>query len=109
MMQAIPLTTDVRQRMRLTLGRQPVILRAWWQPLSEAWYLSLYTRGEEPIALGRQIAAHRRLIGVPGFSGELVAMALEDGNFVIGRQAWEETHGLLYLEPSEIEQVDWAL
>ena len=67
-MQAIPLTTDARQRMRVTLGNQPVILRAWWQPLSEAWYLSLYTRGEEPIALGRQVTTARRLIEAPGLA-----------------------------------------
>ena len=73
-MQAIPLTTDTRQRMRVTLGNQPVILRAWWQPLSEAWYLSLYTRGEEPVALGRQVSMGRRLIEAPGFVGDLVTV-----------------------------------
>lgn len=74
--------------MRVTLGGQPVVLRAWWQPLSEAWYLSLYTRGEEPIALGRQMSTLRRLISAPAFSGELVVMPLEDDGGPIGRQAW---------------------
>ena len=27
----------------------------------------------------------------------------------IGREAWGQTHALAYLEPSEIEQVNWAL
>ena len=108
-MQAIPLTTDARQRMRVTLGNQPVILRAWWQPLSEAWYLSLYTRREEPIALGRQVSMGRRLIEAPGFAGELVTVPLERYGAPIGREAWGQTHGLAYLEPSEIEQVSWAL
>ena len=108
-MQAIPLTTDARQRMRVTLGNQPVILRAWWQPLSEAWYLSLYTRGEEPIALGRQVSTGRRLIEAPGFVGDLVVIPLERYGAPIGREAWGQTHGLAYLAPSEIEQVSWAL
>ena len=108
-MQTIPLTTDARQRMRVTLGNQPVILRAWWQPLSEAWYLSLYTRREEPIALGRQVSMGRRLIEAPGFVGDLVTVPLERYGAPIGREAWGQTHGLAYLAPSEIEQVSWAL
>ena len=108
-MQAIPLTTDARQRMRVTLGGQPVVLRAWWQPLSEAWYLSLHTRGEAAIALGRQVAASRRLVEAPGFSGELMAVPLEHDPSPIGREAWGRTHGLVYMEPAEVEQVDWAL
>ena len=108
-MQMVPLTTNARQRMRVTLGNQPVILRVWWQPLSEAWYLSLYTRGEDPIALGRQVTTARRLINAPDFPGDLVAIPLERYGAPIGREAWGRTHGLAYLEPSEVGQVTWAL
>ncbi len=95
--------------MRVTLGNQPVILRAWWQPLSEAWYLSLYTRGEEPIALGRQVSTGRRLIEAPGLAGDLVVIPLERYGEPIGWEAWGQTHGLAYLESSEVGQVRWAL
>lgn len=108
-MQAIPLSTDARQRMRVTLGGQQVVLHAWWQPLSEAWYLSLHTRGEEPIALGRQVATARRLVEAPSvFSGELVVVPLERDATSIGREAWGRTHGLVYLDAAEVAQVDWA-
>ena len=103
------MTTDARQRMRVTLGGQSVVLRAWWQPLSGAWYLSLHTRREEPIALGRQIAASRRLIEAPGFAGELVALPLDQDAHSVGREAWGRTHGLVYVEPSEAAQVDWTI
>ena len=80
--------------MRVTLGGQQVVLHAWWQPLSEAWYLLLHTRGEEPIALGRQVATARRLVEAPSvFSGELVVVPLERDATSIGREAWGRTHG----------------
>ncbi len=108
-MEAIPLTTDPRQRMRVTLGAHPVVLRVWWQPLSEAWYVSLYTRAEEPLALGRQVATGQRLVeSTPRFSGELVALPLERDASVIGREAWGRTHGLLYLDETEAELAGWA-
>ena len=56
-MQTIPLNTDPRQSMTVFLGVQTVELHVWWQPLSEAWYLSLRNDAGSPIALGRQIAS----------------------------------------------------
>ena len=38
-----------------------------------------------------------------------MTVPLERYGAPIGREAWGRTHGLAYLEPSEIEQVDWAL
>ena len=102
-MQEIPLTLDSRQSMTVSLGGQGVMLQVWWQPLTEAWYLSLETDAGIPIALGRQIASRSRLIGSPRFLGEVVAVPLarENGS-AVGRNAWEGTHRLLYLTPEEV-------
>ena len=109
-MQTIPLTQDARQTMRVTLGGQPVVLRAWWQPLSEAWYLSILSRSLEPIALGRQVSHGRRLLGVvSGFAGELMAVPLIPEIDVLGRNAWGESHALVYLDGSEAEVVPWPV
>ena len=87
-----------------------MVLRTWWQPLSEAWYLSLYTRGEEPIALGRQVTHGRRLLGtVAGFSGELLTVPLTPDADELGRDAWGESHALVYLDGSEAEVVPWPV
>ena len=108
-MQTIPLTADARQRLRVTLGGQPVVLRAWWQPLSEAWYVSLYNRAEEPLALGRQVAHGRRLLGMTeGFEGELLAVPLADST-ELGRAAWGKTHALVYLDGAETEVAPWPM
>ena len=108
-MQTIPLTTNARQRLRLTLGGQPVVLRAWWQPLSEAWYLSLHARDEAPLALGRQVAHGRRLLGITeGFEGELLAVPLSDST-ELGRDAWGDSHALVYLDGSETEVAPWPM
>ena len=102
-MQQIPLTTDPRQSMMVSLGGQTVELHVWWQPLSEAWYLSLLTDAGIPIALGRQIASRSRLIGTPRFLGEIVAAPLgREAGSRAGRNAWEDTHKLLYLTPEEV-------
>ena len=86
-----------------------MILRAWWQPLTSAWYMSLYNRSDEPIALGRQVAPRRRLIKASEFDGELVVVPLVDDASSVGRDAWRETHALVYFNPSEVEQVAWVL
>ena len=103
-MQQIPLTTDPRQSMMVSLGGQTVELRVWWQPLSEAWYLSLKTDAGIPIALGRQITSRSRLIGSPRFLGEIVAAPLgREAGSCAGRDAWEGTHRLLYLSADEVQ------
>ena len=102
-MQLIPLTTDARQRLRVTVGGQPVVLRAWWQPLSEAWYVSLYSRREEPIAVGRQVSVSRRLIEAPAFDGEFVVLPVGNGPPAMGRESWDATHRLVYFSSDEVE------
>ena len=107
-MQTISLTQDARQTLRVTLGGQPTILRAWWQPLSTAWYLSLYSRSQESIALGRQVSHGRPLLGVAdGFAGELIAVPLRPDAKSVGRDAWGQTHALVYLDSAETEVVPW--
>ena len=102
-MQTIPLNTDPRQSMTVFLGVQTVELHVWWQPLSEAWYLSLRNDAGSPIALGRQIASRSMLIGSPYFGGDIVAAPLaREARTAIGRNAWEDTHRLVYLTPEEV-------
>ena len=105
-MQTVPLSGDSRQSMTVRLGDQEVRLRAWWQPLTEAWYLSLETSSGEELALGRQVASRRPLIKHPGFAGDLAALPLLRGDTTpLGMDAWGGTHQLVYLNPEEVREV----
>ena len=107
-MQTIPLTNDHRQEMSVQLGQRVIALRVWWQPLSDAWYISVYDHTTLPIALGRQIAARRRLVKTPAFEGELTVIPVQAGSSEpIGRNAWEQTHRMHYLAPEEVQAVEW--
>ena len=109
-MQQIPLADDHRQEMRVQLGGQVVSLRVWWQPLSEAWYVSVYDHTLQPIALGRQVAARRRVINTPAFQGELTVTPVKAGSREpVGRNAWGRTHRMHYLAPEEVRAVEWPV
>ena len=104
-MQEIPLTREPRQKMTVVLGGQPVELTVWWQPISDSWYLSLTTETGAPIAHGRQIASRSAVIASTAFEGEVVAVPLlRDDTTAVERDAWGETHRLLYLTPDELRQ-----
>ena len=74
--------------------------------MSEAWYLSLRVAGQ-PVALGRQIAPWSRLIAAPSvLDGDLIAAGRnghERGD--LGRQAWQDTHQLVYLTAEELSEL----
>ena len=67
-MQNIPLTDTPRQAITTLLGGQRVTLSVWWQPLSEAWYVTL-DFGDDRVATARQVIPWERIIGpVANFS-----------------------------------------
>ena len=104
-MQLLPLSPDSRQSMTVRLGDQEVRLRAWWQPLTEAWYLSLETAAGEELALGRQVSSRRPLINSPAFAGDITAVPLLRGDTSpLGAGCWGETHQMVYLTPEEAQQ-----
>ena len=110
-MQIIPLTNIARQKMITILGEQQVSLQIWWQPLSEAWYLSLEAQTQLPIALGRQVSTHRRLLGERrggGFKGEIAVVPRGGENTeALGREPWGATHDMVYLTEADTREVDW--
>ena len=105
MADAIPLTASSRQKLTTRLSEQPVELTVWWQPLSAAWYLSLSLAGQ-PVANGRQLVPWSKLIRFPAFSGDLM-VAANPGHEqdAIGREAWNNTHRLVYLTEAEAAAV----
>ena len=102
--QVIPLTSDSRQELDMTLNGRNVSMAAWWQKLSEAWYFSLSVAGES-VAVARQIASSRRMLtGAESriLAGNLMAIPREGARLAeLGVEAWETTHRLIYLPAAE--------
>lgn len=107
-MESIPLIDSPRQTATIVLGGQSVRLTVWWQPVSEAWYLSVVDFSGSPIALGRQVTARVRLVRSPAFAGDIVALPRRPGDHAnIRRSAWQSTHTLAYFSAAEVAQVSW--
>ena len=100
MAQRVPLSNNARQTFRCTLGGQLVRVWAWWQPLSEAWFISLaLVSGDRIIAGVRLGEGARPLRGsvLPGFAGELYVEGVGEPT----RNAWGVTHRLLWVTSAE--------
>ena len=104
-MQALLLTGNARQTFNTLLGGQRVVVRVRWQPLSEAWYLTIDQEGQR-VATSRQITPWERLIGpVSSFSGDfLVLAAVGYDTADVGRDAWTQTHALWFLTDAELAE-----
>ena len=103
------MTVTPRQTFSITLAGQVVTITAWWQPLSELWYLSVEAVAGASIAAGRQIAPFTRLIRSEAFQGEIVAIPRNANNTAaVGRTAWDDTHDLVYLTAEEAEALGWT-
>ena len=102
-MQNIPLTDTPRQAITTLLGGQRVTMNVWWQPLSEAWYVTL-DFGDDRVATARQVIPWERIIGPAElFAGDLLVLAgREATDAPLGRTAWTTTHALWYLTADEL-------
>ena len=99
MAQQIALTADARQTFRTMVGAQGVRVTAWWQPLDEAWYLSLAWLDRRPIVTGVRLTEGGRPLR--GFVTDFVGQVHVSGNGEPGREAWGSTHRLLWLTDEE--------
>ena len=99
MAQQIALTADARQTFRTMIGTQGVRVTAWWQPLDEAWYLSLAWLDRRPIVTGVRLTEGGRPLR--GFVTDFVGQVHVSGNGEPGREAWGSTHRLLWLTDEE--------
>ncbi|MYD94839.1 MAG: hypothetical protein F4Y02_14365 [Chloroflexi bacterium] len=105
-MQVVPLTSTARQILTTTLGDQIVTLRLRWQPLSEAWYLTM-DHGDTRLVTARQLTPWERVLreAARGFDGDfLIIAARGQDHTALGRKAWTETHALWYLTNAELAQ-----
>ena len=96
----IPVTNDARQRFRTVLGGQDASLAVWWQPSDEAWYFTLTLGNTDIVSSMRLTEEGEPLSGVvSSFEGQILVYGTGDP----ARDAWTETHSLLYYTPAEWE------
>lgn len=99
MPQEIYLTDDARQLFRTRLGGADVVVRAWWQPLDESWYIGLALADGTPIVAAARLSERARLLHdrPTPLPGELRL----EGTGAPGRRPWRATHRLLFYDRGE--------
>lgn len=105
-MQVVPLTSNARPILTTTLGEQIVTIRLRWQPLSEAWYVTM-DHGDTRLVTARQVTPWERVLreAAREFDGDFMIVAGRGHDQApLGRRAWAETHALWYLTDAELAQ-----
>ena len=109
-MRVIQLNNEPDQSQHLVLGGQSVRIDVWWQPTSEAWYMTLLLNNTVRVIAGRQMSIRRRLIGQrPSvFDGEFFVWPIHEGDLSVPRRrAWIDTHRLIYVTALESSVIQW--
>ena len=94
----IPLLNEPRQSFTTVLAQQECLMRVWWQPLDEHWYINLEYPPGTPVVTGRRLLTDQRVIGsvASDFSGDLIVRSRSGDSSQPGVEAWTTTHGLVY-------------
>lgn len=93
---AVPVSNDARQTISTALDGQMVDMDIWWQPSDEHWYISVLFQNENTAIIAGRRMLHEIdvLAGVASrFSGTLTPLGTVE---TIGRNAWGNTHELIY-------------
>ena len=101
--QELPVTIAPNQRIQALIGGVSTTIALRWDTLSGAWYLGVEQAGRN-LLVGRRIVPGLRLLPM-NLGWQLVAAPLSDAMDGVGRQAWGNTHLLLFV-PTPY-QVSW--
>ena len=92
---SLAVTNDPNQRLLTQIGSIIIAIDLRWDDLSGYWYLGAEQNGR-PLIAGRRVTPGLRLL--PPLTGwQLVAAPLSDKLVSVGRNAWGQTHVLLYV------------
>ena len=92
---SLAVTNDPNQRLLTQIGSIIIAIDLRWDDLSGYWYLGAEQNGR-PLIAGRRVTPGLRLL--PPLTGwQLVAAPLSDELVSVGRNAWGQTHVLLYV------------
>ena len=94
---------DPIQRILTQIEGVPTTIHLRWDDLSGYWYLGL-AQGSRQVIAGRRVIPGIRLLP-PAFGWQLVAAPLSDAVVSVGRNAWGQTHALLYVGGGE--EISW--
>lgn len=99
----IAVTNDPNQRILSQIEGVITTIHLRWDDLSGYWYLGV-EQGARQVIAGRRITPGLRLLP-PAFGWQLVAAPLTDAVVSVGRNAWGQTHALLYVGGGE--EISW--
>ncbi len=105
-MQSINVSNDASQRMRTILGGQNVRLKIKWVEAGELWEIELSEQDGTPIASGLRLQSGYPVMRsiLTDFVGDIVAIPLATPETDLGRNAWGQTHKLVYVTDLELEE-----
>lgn len=102
-MQIVPLTNHPNQVHDTELGGAQVSVAARWNVLIGAWFIDFESPRGTPVIQGRRLSSYVGLLPTT-YPGQLVAVPVLPGNDEApARQAWTETHSLIFFNAAESE------
>ena len=92
------------KKLRVTLGGKAWVLRVYWLPAAQSWFIDILDEKEETILNG-----FRLTVGMPvapylireAMGGALLVVAAEEGTRSLWQFAFGKTHRLIFREDSE--------
>lgn len=106
-MQVLPLTNNFAQTFSTSLNNQSVLVRVWYQDISDGWFFSMeFTSGEKIVSGYRINTGSPILTSISSnFLGNIVCISTAEKTLEPGKESpWGETHLLLYLTQDESQE-----
>ncbi len=101
----IAVSNDARQEFTTRLNGQQVRLSIWYQDAGAGWYMSIESPFGTPITTGARLNASVPVLAglLTSFVGDIIPISFTTPAIEPGRQAWGDTHRLVYVTPAELE------
>ena len=103
MPKTLKIEDDASQRFQTTLGGQTVVVRLYWNAVSESWFVDLYKPDGTALTIGRRLSTNTPAFAgiLIDFEGDLVPQSYNTPETELSRTSWGTTHKLVYYAASE--------
>ena len=100
-MRSLLITNDANQKRRFITDDHSLVVVLKWLPFIERWYITI-TEGNTVWVQNRQVISNEFLVYNTGLGGDFFAPPIHDETFEPGRNAWGNTHRLVWASNREI-------
>ena len=103
-MRSLLVTNDANQKRRFITEDHSLVVELKWLPFVERWYITI-TEGTTVWVQNRQVVALEFLVYNRGLGGDFFAPSIHGETFPPGRNAWGNTHRLVWATTREIKSI----